>query len=249
MKKFFKKHKLFFLDFAFLVFIGIVLILFNPAIDKYSDSLMVIITAIYVVATIEICRANMKAADASKEQLAESKLQFEETKRLQVLPVFQCCASEANDTNHTPELTLSLIPPNEKDVEFVTGNLYLEFRNIGVGSMKDITYIWKTTETTRKRGTFVFQSLYAGEQQRILVCIGVPSLAVNNDTDTYWGSIILFYDDVLNNKYEQEIQLSFFKSGNQPGCPFTLFKCETLPQKLMSQEDMDNWNNELKMVL
>ena len=37
---------------------------------------MVLITFIYVVATIEICRANIKSAEATKEQLEESKRQF-----------------------------------------------------------------------------------------------------------------------------------------------------------------------------
>lgn len=46
-----------------------------------TDWLMVIITAIYVVATIYICRANIRSAEATREQLAESKRQFEEGNR------------------------------------------------------------------------------------------------------------------------------------------------------------------------
>ena len=46
-----------------------------------TDWLMVIITAIYVIATIIICKANLKSADASNQQLEESKRQFEENKR------------------------------------------------------------------------------------------------------------------------------------------------------------------------
>ena len=46
-----------------------------------TDWLMVIITAIYVVATIFICLANIKSAEATREQLAESKRQFEEGNR------------------------------------------------------------------------------------------------------------------------------------------------------------------------
>ena len=45
------------------------------------DWLMVIITAIYVIATIFICWANFKAANASKAQLAEMKKQYEEDMR------------------------------------------------------------------------------------------------------------------------------------------------------------------------
>ena len=46
-----------------------------------TDWLMVIITFVYVVATIFICVANFKSAKASNEQLAESKRQFDEQNR------------------------------------------------------------------------------------------------------------------------------------------------------------------------
>ncbi|WP_295093310.1 hypothetical protein [Ruminococcus sp.] len=46
-----------------------------------TDWLMVIITAVYVVATIFIWKANKMAAEASKEQLEESKRQFEESQK------------------------------------------------------------------------------------------------------------------------------------------------------------------------
>ena len=46
-----------------------------------SNWVLVIITAVYVVATICICVANFKSASASKKQLAEMKKQYEETDR------------------------------------------------------------------------------------------------------------------------------------------------------------------------
>ena len=47
---------------------------------------MVIITGVYVVATIFICIANFKSANASKKQLKESKDQFKESQRLECMP-------------------------------------------------------------------------------------------------------------------------------------------------------------------
>lgn len=44
-----------------------------------ADWVMVIITAIYVIATIFICWANIKSANASKSQLDEMKRQYDET--------------------------------------------------------------------------------------------------------------------------------------------------------------------------
>lgn len=46
-----------------------------------ADWVMVIITGVYVIATIFICWANIKAANASKEQLQEMQKQFAETNR------------------------------------------------------------------------------------------------------------------------------------------------------------------------
>lgn len=46
-----------------------------------ADWVMVIVTGIYVVATIFICRANIKSAKASKEQLKELQRQYAEANR------------------------------------------------------------------------------------------------------------------------------------------------------------------------
>ncbi len=53
-------------------------------IDLLNDNqgaLMVIITFVYVIATIAICIANIKSANASKAQLKESKRQFEASQK------------------------------------------------------------------------------------------------------------------------------------------------------------------------
>ena len=54
-----------------------------------TDWLMVVITAVYVIATIFICRANIKSAKATKEQIVESKRQFDETNRPFITVTFE----------------------------------------------------------------------------------------------------------------------------------------------------------------
>ncbi len=49
--------------------------------DCHEGSLMVLITAVYVLATILICWANMKSAKAAQDQLAEAKRQYVEENR------------------------------------------------------------------------------------------------------------------------------------------------------------------------
>lgn len=49
--------------------------------DDHSGSLTVLITAVYVLATVLICYANIKAANASQKQVAEMHRQFKESNR------------------------------------------------------------------------------------------------------------------------------------------------------------------------
>ena len=49
--------------------------------DEHNGAVMVIITAIYVLATIGILFANLRSAKATREQLIESKRQYEEEHR------------------------------------------------------------------------------------------------------------------------------------------------------------------------
>lgn len=46
-----------------------------------TDWLMIVITAVYVIATIFICIANFKSAKATREQVAEARRQYEEEHR------------------------------------------------------------------------------------------------------------------------------------------------------------------------
>lgn len=54
-----------------------------------AEWLMVILTFVYVIATIAICIFNYKSAKATREQIAESKRQFEEVNRPYVNIVFE----------------------------------------------------------------------------------------------------------------------------------------------------------------
>lgn len=58
-----------------------------------TDWLMVIITFVYVIATIFICAANIKSAKATRDQLAESKRQFDEENRAFVTVTFDIIRS------------------------------------------------------------------------------------------------------------------------------------------------------------
>lgn len=56
---------------------------------QITDWLMVLITAVYTIATIFICSANIKSAKATREQIAESVRQFNEDNRAFVTVNFE----------------------------------------------------------------------------------------------------------------------------------------------------------------
>ena len=56
---------------------------------QIADWLIVLITAVYTAATIFICRANIKSAEATREQIAESVRQFNEENRAFVTVNFE----------------------------------------------------------------------------------------------------------------------------------------------------------------
>ena len=61
---------------------------------------MGIITGIYVIATIIICWANIKSANASKEQLEEMQKQYAETNRPLIELEFQYQTLQRRDCQH-----------------------------------------------------------------------------------------------------------------------------------------------------
>ena len=54
-----------------------------------TDRIMVAITAVYAIATIFITISNIVSADASRKQVKESRIQFDEMRRLSSLPFLQ----------------------------------------------------------------------------------------------------------------------------------------------------------------
>ena len=90
-----------------------------------TDWLMVGITAVYVVATIFISCANIKSANATRDQLTESKRQYEDKKRLEIMPYIQFEQTKDN-ANH--ELNLVLDSGDELTGEYI---LLVRMKNIG----------------------------------------------------------------------------------------------------------------------
>ncbi len=166
-----------------------------------TDWLMVIITAIYVIATIAICWANIKSAKATREQVAESKRQYEETRRLEIMP---CLQLESYSSDGPTECSLELILMSE-DLEGRRCITKYSVKNIGRGTAKDITWVWHWFNGSHDNKDFPIRALQSGEAHSLKIAFATPGA----QPDVTNASIELRFRDLLNNAYTQTIQFEF----------------------------------------
>ena len=175
-----------------------------------ADWMMVIITAVYVIATIFIMLANQKSAKSAKEQFAEMKREHEETSRLQVMPYLRFQVGD-----HLPVrdkmLPAFIINVNEYDnnedcVGVITA---IEVTNIGQGLATNIFCSWDDREHIQ---TFPVDYLRSDEKE----CDNFMFLAkrgtrVGTSEDF---TLTFHFTDTLGNDYLQNIILNVFAREN-----------------------------------
>ena len=179
-----------------------------------TDWIMVGITAAYVIATGFICWFNGKSARASRAQLEESKRQFEEKKRLDVMPLFSI-----EFTPRAEEDTGSLwIPhrcyvgvyqaPNTNKQSFVHCGYYmLLLNNVGLGPAKSINMIVEN-HIRRFNDTPFFIGAVASKGSYEMY-IEFQGILGEEKIDTTDAKLVFEYLDVLNNAYRQTVELTF----------------------------------------
>lgn len=161
-----------------------------------TDWLMVIITAVYVGATIFICVFNGKSAKASMKQVEDSIIQFEANRRLQAMPFLQL---EIPRENTAPSFDIELNGDNEA-VDFLYYTVKL--KNIGNGTAVSIIYSWEDRESNIKIEPFPINAIMQGDSY----CF---QLLINYENNSVLTSKIMWkYMDLLGNSYEQMAILS-----------------------------------------
>lgn len=187
-----------------------------------NGALMVIITAVYVVATIQICRANIKSAkasnaqvaaakeqtDAVKAQLDESKREYEETKRLEHMPYMQVSFGERKTSDergsYLPNMMLDI--NRSDDNRFASAGMSIDVTNIGLGLAVNIKCKWISAGIEQE------QHLSASLLKRGECCNStfIISAAIPEKEPQYADtSLIICFDDFLGNHYEQTVDISF----------------------------------------
>lgn len=173
------------------------------------DWIMVVITAVYVIATIVISVFNGKSANATKEQVEESKRQFEETKRLELMPFLQI---EIPTESDTPSFVLEL-PCSDDDV---IQNIYILVRvkNVGNGTATNITYSWEPKGTKSSVSAYPpINAIMKGDGYSFQFTLE----ASEDIEDGTIGCFTWQYDDLLGRSYEQRVFLDV-KDGDLVRC-------------------------------
>lgn len=173
-----------------------------------TDWLMVIITFVYVVATIMICIFNGRSAKATREQVLESQRQFDESKRLEYRPYFEVASVENILEYNLFDSDILLFLGNQHPEECTLIPEWIMMKNIGTGSAINLAYHWKNKNQEEQTGEFPFTTLEKGEMKTVGIHIQtelLPQYAAYKAQ----ASLILNYQDLLENNYEQEIIFSF----------------------------------------
>ena len=181
-----------------------------------TDWLMVVITAIYVIATICICIFNARSASATREQVAESKRQFEESKRLETMPFLQV---ENTNGNKEPLFKIDL-DFHDEDTERRLFKV-VKLKNLGNGSASNIIYTWKRSDALDQATDYPpINAIMQGDSYYFCFIYDA------NDATTTGalGNLIWQYDDLLGNSYEQSVSL-IFDEGD-------LVRCEKIFQNI-----------------
>ncbi len=165
-----------------------------------TDWLMLGITAIYVIATIFICRANIKAANATRDQIAESQRQFNENRRLDVMPYLQFESTNQPGVDYMLMKSLS-----ENDCTGGEYSLRLRVKNIGRGTAKDIEHIWTSFTNTYSQQQFVIKALQNGDARFLQISFVLPKVLKENSV----AILELHFKDLLENEYIQRIEFEF----------------------------------------
>lgn len=177
-------------------------LLFKRFLNDNGQALMVLITAIYVIATINISNANIKSAEATREQITESKRQFEETKRLEYMPCFEI-HFDGMDAG-----TGICIDLTDKKTG-VVHTLFTKYRieNISKGTALNVKCVMKTTIKMNELGIC---PIVPAQKEKSINCIIAADKGYFSENSLPF-SIAILYNDIMNNLYEQDIELEFLE--------------------------------------
>ena len=178
-----------------------------------ADWALVFITLVYAGFTIGIFRSNRKANELTRKQLEDSKKQYEERKRLEIMPFFKITCKTIPGVACPATLIIPYKAYNRLDGD-VSG-FRLDIENVGLGTAKNISHFWCLEECDDimpldlKRESP--SAIIVGEKIRVVYHIWHPILEqLKADNINSLNLIVgLTYEDLLSTKYIQKILVKF----------------------------------------
>lgn len=175
---------------------------FISFLDAHAGALTFLATAVYVIATIAICWANIKSANATKKQVKESKLQYEESKRLQIAPQL---LTRYSREHYSPDNYVSFTLLPETIIEQCRISCFcLIFENVGLGAAISLTATSSNLYSVDGEYQLINTAIYPKECLICEIDLGLSDNSICNSI-TMRPEININYTDILGYMYEQKI--------------------------------------------
>ncbi len=174
----------------------------SEIITSITAILMVLITLCYAIFTRSILKANKETAQATKDQLDEMKRQYEDKRRLEVLPYVKIGNTQAKDCTFQHHIVLNGDDQPNARSEFCP----TLFKNIGLGTAVDLRIVF-SNGMMHDNGKFPIIALSRNELVSInLIFVFEDVKKIDDEIAAY-----LWFNDLLGNRYSQELRISIKK--------------------------------------
>lgn len=178
-----------------------------------ADWALVLITLIYAGFTIGIFLSNRKANELTRKQLDDSKRQYEESKRLEIMPYFRVECKVGTPFDRGAHLIIPYLVYNKSDGDVSRFKLILE--NVGLGTAKNISHFWAIEEYANMQKVEEEHespsAIKVGESVTLVYQIWHPTLEMLQERKISSVKFVvgLVYEDLLSTKYERKILITF----------------------------------------
>ena len=187
-----------------------------------EGALMVVITTVYVIATIAICWANIKSAkaskdqvkaakeqtDAAKAQLEEMQREHNESKRLEIMPFLDVDFGNYIPSGQRAEFEMPALLSLERLSSNYSANYAknVSVKNIGLGIAHNIKTTWVAEcETTVYSLSATLLKVNEAMNTNAIISANFRQ----SNAEDLPATLRFEFEDLIGNKYYQDLSLVF----------------------------------------
>ena len=165
-----------------------------------TDWVMIVITAISVIATIIMCYFNYHSVKCAQEQMTEMKKQNAAEKRWKMMPFMRVKKIDTSDYIHGQ--TDCFLKGREINDNLLTKKIKFEVENVGHDVAKEIRYEWCRSDG---RNIGYIHSLPVGDKR----IVEVSFYAYGDKKYEMTATLEISYFDLIDNPYKQFVNIYF----------------------------------------